>query len=398
MSDRELLDDPGLRHRMGAYVEGQRQLRAPERLVDVVMADVLTRPRRARRSFRLPRTAGVLAYAALTVAIAIGVTLGILLARAIGPGEVGGPTRPPSSPSPTATASGPGASAPASQPASRPPAPSPAALSNLPAIARTATAIEAGPGTIWAAGPDGLAELDPVSGTELRSVALPRLASDLLLTDDAVWVASEAGPLVRVDRTTLAITEVAAAIGGSLAEADGRIWLGATDEVVAIDPIAATVTRRVPVADRAAGLGIAVLDGVLHVATRTRIARLDAADGGTLGSIPGDASFLVADAGAIWAGRGTELLRIDPASGEMTVVLAGIPAASPMTSSPGRVWIAGPPGGGSGQVVVVDLASGSISHVGTLPGSARTIAVAVEAGAAWVATDEDGTIHRFAVP
>jgi hypothetical protein len=390
MTDRPPFDDPLLVRRLGDWMDDQREVRAPGRLVDAVMAEVVAQPHGGRWAVPLRRWQGIAAYGALTAVVAIGVTLGILLAQTIGD-EVGRPSASPS-PSPSASPS-PGAS---TDPAA---SGSPAqALVPLAEIPIEATAIATGEAGLWVVdATNRLAELDPATGVVRRSVALPRRVDALLATPAGIWAASVEGNLVRVDPTTLAVVEIAEAVGGALALGeDGSIWLGQEDGLARIDPAANVVNLAVAIANRGAGLGVTVLDGDVWVATRSQIVRLDALDGAVIARLDGDATALGVADGAVWASRGIELLRIEPSTPSIVDILAGIPARGPMTVSAGRIWIAGSPGAAAGTIVGVDAAAGRIVFETTVDGS--VIDLAFDGSVVWAARDEGGQIGRFALP
>lgn len=330
--------------------------------------------RGARRTGRRALRLAVVTAAVLATLLAIGFGTGVLT-----------PPRPSPTPGPT-----------------RDPAFTPQALQQLPAITFAgATQIAADATSVWVADRDGgLAELDPATGAVLRSVDLPRAASDVLLTADSVWVSSELGDLVRVDRTALGITPVPAAVGVALAAGPSGIWLGGTNDVMRIDPASNAVTLRTPVSERSADLGVAVTASDVWVATLTQILRLNPADGSVRSSVAGDASRLAVANGAVWAARGTELVRIDTGTGQATAFVAGFPSGIALSASGAHLWVGGPPGGGgTGIVVGGSSVDGWIELTGVLPASVLDIAAGV--GTLWVTPDEGDArtqVYRFATP
>jgi len=112
--------------------------------------------------------------------------------------------------------------------------------------------------------------------------------------------------------------------------------------------------------------------------------------------LPGDATRIAVLDGMVYASRGRELLRIDPVAVEIIEYIAGIPASSPMAVSPGRVWVAGPPGGATGEVVGIVASTSTFGFQGATPRS--TVALAVSSDTIWLATDEAEAIYRFALP
>lgn len=390
MTDRTSFDDPVLVRRLEDWIEDQREVRAPARLVEAVMADVVTQPREGRWAIALRRWQGIAAYGALTAVVAIGVTLGILLAQTIGD-EVGHPPASPSlSPSPSPS---PGSSNDLAA-SGAPPVPL-VALGDIPI---EATALAAGEGGLWVVDrANRLVEFDSATGDERRAVPLPRPVAAMLVASTGVWAASVEGDLVRVDRATLELNVIADAIGGALAVGqDGRIWLGRENGVARIDLGSNAIDLVVSVANRSPDLGVAAVGGDIWVATRTGIVQLDAGDGAVVARIPGDATALGVDGGSLWASRGIELLKIDPTNATITQIVAGIPAGSSMAIADGRIWVAGPPGAASGEIVGVDAMTGRIAFAADVDGS--VVDVVVLGASVWVARDEGGSVGRFALP
>jgi len=395
MTTRDYIDDPILAKRIDGWLAEHRAVGAPERLIEAVMADVVAAPRRkARPRWSWPMRAGawqgIAAYGALTAVIAIGVTIGVLFASIIGT-SVGGPTTGPIAASPSASPTpGPGVSV-------GPTVAPPDALVPAADVQFAAVAVGASGGAVWAVNADRmLAELDPASGSVLRSVVLPWPVSRLLVTASSVWAASASDTLVRVDRASLAIDEVPGMPGVALAVDSGAIWLGTTDGVARIDAETLAVGLRASVSDRSAELGIVRFGDSLWVATRTRIVRLDPATGDAVGSVSGDATALGSDGTSLWALRGTELLRIDVASGTAIPVLAGLTASSPAVFVDGRMWTVGPPGGTAVTLRGIDLSAGRIAYLGAIPAPARDVAIG--GGYAWIAADDGSALRRFVLP
>jgi hypothetical protein len=391
MNDMPDFDDPAFYGRVRAWAaERADSDRAPDRLVSTVMVAVEATPRR-RRAWLAPDSWRPLsAYAALTLVVAFGVTLGVLLAGRI---DSIGP-KPTSSPSATPSAS---PSVSPTPPRSQGPVASPVALAQLGDIAIAATALEWDGASVWAVDRSNtLLELEPASGAVKRSVALPRAAVDLLVTTDSIWAASPDGPLMRVGRTDLAITEIAGAAGGALAEGNGVVWLGGLDTVVGIAVGDNAVGPRAGVPGRAADLGVAVVGSGTWVATRTEILQLDASSLALIGRVTGDATRLVSAGGFVWATRGSELAQINPSTALAERFIPGTPGGLAIAASEGRIWVAGAAGTGGATVAGVETATGTLAY----RGSAGTLAIGltVTSSEVWVASDEEGVIHRFALP
>jgi hypothetical protein len=384
MNDEIDFRDPAFVARVQAWAADRRALdRAPSRLVDAVMDGVAAAPRRTPWFSRLPMR-GAAGYAALTAAITVGVTFGILLAGRLTP-DVGDASQSPaiSTPSPTPEAS------------STAPIGTPAVLAGLTDVPIAAAAIGAFGDSVWVADrANRLSELDPVTGDVVRSVDLPRPVQNLLVTADSVWAASEQGNLVRVARLDLALTEVPAASGRALVEGQAVVWLGSVDAVVRIDVATNVVDTRITVPNRGPELGIAVDGAALWVATRTEIERIDPATGSVTAQILGDAGSLVLLDGTLWATRGTELLRIDPAAAVVLEFIPGLVSSGPIAAQTGALWV----GGGSGPAIVQgwDLAAKRPGFLAEVPSAGSGLALTSDT--IWVASVEADVVYRFRLP
>jgi len=372
---RPTLSDGDLRRYLAARAEAVVELARGADMAERVAVDVgLVRP-------------GFQAGRLLRLAV-VAVALAAALAVAFGTGVLPPKLTPAPTPKPTPSAS------------TLPPT-SPLPLLTLASVSFADTgSIVATDDAIWVADRSGsLAELDPTSGAVLRTVTLPRAASKLMLTADSVWVASASGDLVRVDRPSLAITEIPGAVGIALASSPDAVWLGAATEVIRVNPTTNSVTLRVPVPNRSADLGIAIVGNAVWVATRAEILQLNATDGTVTARIGGDASRLSVGAGFLWALRGTELLRIEPATTEIQAFIPGMPVPAELVATSDRIWVAGPAAGGPvGTVVGVSVTTDAVELVADTV-SVRSLAVG--AGTIWLVSDADadpGTIHRFTAP
>ena len=385
MNDEMDFNDTAFVARAQSWAAERRAVdRAPSRLVDAVMAGVAAAPRRTSWLGRLPLR-GVAGYAALTAAITVGVTFGILLAGRLTP-DVGDGSPSPGISSPAPTSSGPAASVVAA---------SPSVLARLADLPIAATAIGALGDSVWVADRNNrLAELDPVTGEVVRSIDLPGPVSGLLVTSDSIWGASPAGGLVRVGRLDLAVVQVPGASGQALAEGDGVVWLGGSDEVLRVRIDSNAVDVRVPVPNRGSQLGLAVDGDSVWVATRTEILRLDGATGTVTARIGGDAGSLVLVDGVLWATRGSELLRIDPATAQILEFIPGLPSSGPVATTSNTMWF----GGGSGRTTVQgwDLGTRRPAYVGEVTYGGSALAVTLDT--LWVASDEADVVSRFRLP
>lgn len=233
-----------------------------------------------------------------------------------------------------------------------------------------------------------------MTGDVVRFVDLPRPVQNLLVTADTVWAASGQGNLVRVARLDLAVTEVPSATGQALVEGQGVVWLGAADDVVRIDPAANVVDGRFRVANRGPELGLAVDGAALWVATRTAIVRLDSETGAETARIQGDAVALLMLDGTLWATRGTELLRIDPAAAVVLEFIPGLSSSGPAVAQRGFLWFGF--GGGPGTIEGWDIASARAVFLAEVPSNASHLTLTSDT--IWADSDEADVVYRFRLP
>jgi YVTN family beta-propeller protein len=193
---------------------------------------------------------------------------------------------------------------------------------------------------------------------------------------------------------------------GTMAVADGVLWVLASSTVVRVDPETNTVVGeplRVPADAEAIAVGqgalwvASVAPGDLATAGKDQVTRIDLASGRrvatvTVGRAPLD---LAVTPGAVWApnagGGGDSVARIDPETNR----LAGRPVrtgASPQSLAVGggSLWVANHD---AQTVTRIDLASGKV--VADIPVPSEPHRVAYGAGAAWVGNWHDNSVSRI---
>jgi YVTN family beta-propeller protein len=193
---------------------------------------------------------------------------------------------------------------------------------------------------------------------------------------------------------------------GSMAVADGILWVHAASAVVGIDPAANAVVGeplRVPAHAEAIAVGqgalwvTSVAPGDLGVAGEDAVTRVDLATGRTVATITVRRAPLdvAATPGAVWVtnsgGGGDSVARIDPKTNR----LAGRPVrtgASPqsLVVGGGSLWV----GNHDARTVTrIDAESGKV--VADIPVPSEPHRVAYGAGAAWVGNWHDSSVSRI---
>lgn len=133
-------------------------------------------------------------------------------------------------------------------------------------VAENAAALRGGFGSLWVTrnADDTVDRVDPATGEVLASIPVGPYPQFLAVGDDAVWVMNQFGPSVsRIDAETEEVTTVPLPgrriNGGDIAASADAVWVRTSSGLaVRIDPLTATVTRRI---GPAAGSGSIAIDG-----------------------------------------------------------------------------------------------------------------------------------------
>lgn len=217
-------------------------------------------------------------------------------------------------------------------------------------------AMEQGFGSLWAgadAGPDAgeLVRVDLASPENVVRIPVPPLAeeSSIAVTDDAVWLLTAEGELVRVDAASNAVTGTSPAPGGAFALRGGfgSLWITLRNEsqVARVDPATLEVIAAVDVGSGASFLAVGTdAIWVMNQADGS-VSRVDPEEERTtatvenLGSIPG--GDIAASEDAVWVRTSRDLaVEIDPVTNAVVRRL-GPPQGSGSIdiAADGAVWI-----------------------------------------------------------
>lgn len=311
------------------------------------------------------------------------VMLGLVATALLGGCSPSAPASP-QSPRPASPATSPPPSVAPSEPLGPSAEPSPA---SVPLADRLEAEIEvrgspdwpaAGFGSIWVLAPDlpattgsgtpNLIRIDPATNEVVATIPLPdRLCQGFVVTDDAIWACS-ADAMVRIDPERNEIVESVPVKAGQAfyqpAFGGSMVWALAStsfvaDTVVKLEPATGRTTSY-PQSGSVGGLSYAF-----------------------------DALWLTI------TGEGT-LLRLDPASGETTVVTSGLAAPTGIVAGAESLWVSlhGAEGGeaeaGETQLVRIDPSSGEIVAEFVIGGSPKGGVIA------WA--DADGVLVRSTTP
>jgi YVTN family beta-propeller protein len=126
--------------------------------------------------------------------------------------------------------------------------------------------VTVGAGSVWVPAPRGVTRLDPETGERIATVRVDGQVTDLLATNNAVWVTDkEAGTVIRIDASSNDVVASVATGAGAhdLAVDRSGIWVTSYQDntVSHIDPATNTVVATVE--GVGSGVGITAADGAI---------------------------------------------------------------------------------------------------------------------------------------
>jgi YVTN family beta-propeller protein len=220
---------------------------------------------------------------------------------------------------------------------------------------------------------DSVVVLDPATGRTEATVAVGYTPTSVAVGAGAVWALNADDQTIsRIDPESKHVeTFGVGATPTDLAAGGGALWVGAgggdSHEVGAL-------TSRLLRVD---------------VVSHTVRARVDLPAGGARGSNGAPGQVAVGD-GAVWVvGGGNTLARLDPRSARVTAVVHGLSVRSIAVGS-GSVWATV---ADSSDLAEIDARTARVRRRVSIP-AAHLDALAVGAGAVWVADAFDGTLWR----
>jgi hypothetical protein len=334
----------------------------------------------------------VITYSAFGIVLALGVALGMLISglQSQRP-SIGGPSPTPRL-SPASPGLSPGAGSPAGSIAS-------ASLEIQATFDVRSSDVTAANDALWVIDADGRSaeKIDPGSGEVLKTVALDGRPSDVATAAGSVWVSLEAGPnLIRIDPDSGSVLAKIPAGPGRLATDGASVWLAASSQLMRIDTSTNVIAATFPLSQRDPTYGLAVGFGAVWIGSAQNISRFDIATGTVAATIPGDARRLAATTDAVWALRGTELIRIDPATNDWTPVALGTELAD-AASSGASLWLIGRPGGAE-PALVLELNPASRAVVARAEVGPGAVALDLGLSSVWAVTDDPPALTRVHLP
>jgi streptogramin lyase len=275
-----------------------------------------------------------------------------------------------------------------------------------------AISLEPSGSALWAACREQskLLRVDPASG-ETRAILRLRGARPYAIAAGlgAVWSADRSTSIYRIDLRTGRDAPVFSGSGFSyLWTAAGSVWAHDDDtrRLVRYDPFQRRTTAELATGD---GTSALVEEGGRVWIVNHRDGTLERIDPATntltrLALLPGDApERMVFSAGSLWVtGRGTDLLRLDPATGAVQATIEVGAGAIDVRAAGGSIWVAAPTGDEDrrgnpflDRLLRVDPASNAVVET-IRPTQAIAVTGTASSGSAfWLADNVHGRLYRL---
>jgi streptogramin lyase len=239
-------------------------------------------------------------------------------------------------------------------------------------------ALATGYGSLWAIDREQstLLRLDPATGRIRRRIAVPGLPVYAWAGAGSIWLGLEDGSnVVRVDPATARARLLPAGDGASGFATDGTsVWIVSHRDN--------SLTR----VDVRSGMSTRLASGISPVDTTA-------------------AERVAFAAGSLWiTGRGLDLLRVDPATGQVTGTTDIGPAGIEVVSASSRIVVSAATARGArrgdpilGAIVTVDARTGQVTHSVPATSSMFTNGLVVRSGAVWTCDIVHGVVTRVAL-
>jgi len=260
--------------------------------------------------------------------------------------------------------------------------------------------IAGGEGAVWVgdARDFTVTRIDPATRRVAKTIGIGAPAVDLAVGAGAVWVATGGfGTVVRIDPRLGAPTDsielgdpgnpvVPAA--SSIGVTQGRVWVGAMDGLVSIDPGSGRRTSKVDLGHTAALQMAAGFGAIWATTLGNRAKRVEA------GSAKETAEFyagtfiaaIARDRSAVWVGAGGtgQVWKLDPITGAALGTANAGKGTSAIALGSGAVWVASWP---THTLLRLDPATGEV--LAGIPVGGTPEDVAVAGGLVWVAVQHE---------
>jgi DNA-binding SARP family transcriptional activator/streptogramin lyase len=266
-------------------------------------------------------------------------------------------------------------------------------VASIPLGSRPVT-VAGGAGAVWVGDArDGtVTRIDPSAKAVSKTIGIGSPVVDLATGVGGVWAATGGfGDVIRIDPEIGAVARrsplgdpgdpVVPAVS-SVGAGDGRVWAGAFDGLVRLDPTSGEVIAQVDLG-RANALQMAVGDGAVWATTiASRAKRVEARSAEvTTEFYAGSWVFPIAlGGGAVWVGGANgQVWKLDPVTGSGLLTLRVVPDVSGVAFGDGSLWVTS---AGRKELVRVNPSTGEVQARIALDGPAEDIAV--HDGLVWI--------------
>jgi streptogramin lyase len=254
-----------------------------------------------------------------------------------------------------------------------------------------------------------LMRVDPATG-ETRAILRENTSpSHIAAGVGAVWSAERTSTIYRIDTRTARATPAFAGTGFSyIWTAAGSVWAHDDDarRLMRYDPGSRRVVAELATGDGASAL---VEDAGRIWIVNHRDGTLERIDAATnvltrLSRLPGDApERMVLASGSLWVtGRGTDLLRVDPATGAVQATIEIGAGGTDVRAAGGSIWVTAASVDADlrgnpflERLLRVDPATNAIVETIRPTGPVTVTGTAVGGSTLWIADNERGRLYRL---
>ena len=227
----------------------------------------------------------------------------------------------------------------------------------------------------------------------------------------SVWALDSGSTLTRIAPATGRITKrirLGAAAAYNIWIGGGSVWV-ADDQgarVIRVSPETNRVLARPPVGDGPADMAFAGTSAWVIDHRDLSLSRIDLRTNRTsrVATIPGDApERMVQLAGSLWiTGRGTDLLRVDPATGAVQATIDIGASGIDVAATPGALWVPArsaevdPTGFPTMQALRrISASTGKVTTVATATGRLDVNGIDARDGFVWLSDNRQGVLYRL---
>jgi streptogramin lyase len=257
------------------------------------------------------------------------------------------------------------------------------------------------------------ARVTRVDLTKRRTTASVRVGSPVIAVVYAfssVWTVDATSTVIRIAPSSGRITKrirLNARAAYNIWSGGGSIWV-ADDQgasVIRVSPKTNRVVARIPVSDGPADMAFARSSGWVIDHRDAQLYRIDLGTNRStlVAKIAGDApERMVYLSGSLWiTGRGTDLLRVDPATGEVRSTIDIGASGIDVAATAGTLWVPSrsaavdPTGFPSMEALRrVSASTGEVTTVATASGRLDVNGIDARDGYVWLSDNREGVLYR----